>query len=567
MSKYLSLPGANGAIASVPDTDTALDLTGSHTIRARIRKADWTPTSGELFIAKWGDSGNWGYHWQLNASGQPYFGWTNNGSTGAGETGSTPSPTMTENVWLWVEWKLVASTRTISMSTHADQATEPTTGWTQVSVSAGGGPTGTLYDSSANLSIGSQADGSYRPTNADISQLVIRNESDTNVFQLDPDNWTSGTTWVTSTGHTVTLEGTATVETEQRLTGGTITTPGDGYVYHTFTQSGTLALGAGETSVDVEYLVVAGGGGGHGFMYGGGGGGGGGEAKTGTALTISSEQTITIGGGGVGGHQETATPSPYPTNGSSSSIGSLVVSTGGGFGGYSDFGGGQAAVGALGTGGGGQGETTGGTGGVATGTGGDGGAANSDSVTANRAGGGGGGAVGNGTSATINPHEPGDGGSGKEWPTSSGTFYGGGGGGGATQGDTASVGGTGGGGTGGYAETYATAGSTNKGGGGGGANGANGGGSFSDGKSGGSGIVIVRYLPPSAALGIPQNLVLDYKDTDQIDMSWDAVATATGYDVRRDGTIIATNVATTSYSDTGLAAATEYTHEVRARKV
>jgi len=68
-------------------------------------------------------------------------------------------------------------------------------------------------------------------------------------------------------------------------------------------------------------------------------------------------------------------------------------------------------------------------------------------------------------------------------------------------------------------------------------------------------------------LPAPQNLVLDYKDADQIDMSWDAVSGATGYDVRRDGTTIATNVATTSYSDTGLAAATEYTHEVRARKV
>lgn len=211
---YLSLPGSNGAIVSSPD-DADFDLTGDHKIRFRIRKADWTPSAGELVIGKWGSSGNWSWHWQLEVNtGKPMFNWTNNGSTGAAETGGTVSPAMTENVWLWMEFGLVASTRTVTMKTHADQVAEPTTGWTTVSTSPGGASTGTLYNGTADFTIGSQEDGSYRPTAADIRQVVLRGTSDTLLFTLDPDNWTSGTTWVTNSGHTMTLEGTATIVSE-----------------------------------------------------------------------------------------------------------------------------------------------------------------------------------------------------------------------------------------------------------------------------------------------------------------------------------------------------------------
>ena len=56
-------------------------------------------------------------------------------------------------------------------------------------------------------------------------------------------------------------------------TGGTTSTPGDGYTYHYFTSNGTFVISSGET--DLEYFVVAGGGGGGGHAGGGGGGAGG----------------------------------------------------------------------------------------------------------------------------------------------------------------------------------------------------------------------------------------------------------------------------------------------------
>jgi hypothetical protein len=78
-------------------------------------------------------------------------------------------------------------------------------------------------------------------------------------------------------------------------TGGTITTPGDGYKYWTFTAGGTLTVVSSGT---VEYLVVAGGGaGGRGVINSSAGGGGAGGLLTGVGLSISSNQTITVGAG------------------------------------------------------------------------------------------------------------------------------------------------------------------------------------------------------------------------------------------------------------------------------
>lgn len=67
-----------------------------------------------------------------------------------------------------------------------------------------------------------------------------------------------------------------------------------------------------------------------------------------------------------------------------------------------------------------------------------------------------------------------------------------------------------------------------------------------------------------ATFGAPTGLTATPISDDQIDLSWNSVPGATGYDVERDGVIIATDVATASYSDTGLTANTEYDYRVRA---
>lgn len=63
--------------------------------------------------------------------------------------------------------------------------------------------------------------------------------------------------------------------------------------------------------------------------------------------------------------------------------------------------------------------------------------------------------------------------------------------------------------------------------------------------------------------GPPPGLTATPVSDTRIDLSWIAVALASGYDIERDGVVIATDVVGTSYSDTGLLASTSYTYRAR----
>ncbi len=270
-------------------------------------------------------------------------------------------------------------------------------------------------------------------------------------------------------------------------TGGTITTSGS-YRVHTFTGSGTFVPPVGVTSVEV--LVVAGGGGGGSgstLGHGGGGGAGGVIAQT-VAVTPGASAAVTVGGGGTGG-----TAGARGGSGSNSVFvgNTTVTATGGGGGG----GGNSGVAGGLagGSGGGGGSETgantagAGGTGTVGEGNAGGAGRSAANANETRRAGGGGGGAGGAGAASPSNG-TAGAGGAGTTNATFSVTVGGGGGGSSTTSG----AGGTGGGGAGVNSGTP-NAGTVNTGGGGGGNGNGTGG-------AGGSGIVILRYLVPTAAI-------------------------------------------------------------------
>jgi len=255
------------------------------------------------------------------------------------------------------------------------------------------------------------------------------------------------------------------------------------------------ATGLVITDFIVDYLVVAGGGGGGGttgFTDGGGGAGGlrtsysnssslNGHTETSLTLSVDTNYTVTVGGGGA-----------VSTNGINSTF-STITSTGGG--------GGSAGATAAQSGGSGGGDGNGNN---------TAGSAVTSPVTQGYDGGsssyrgsGGGGAASVGQNAPSNNNDGGNGGSGLAVNIISTTnaatasvgevsgsdvyFAGGGGGGGSSLAGAGGTGGTGGGGDG---ETLnnnnATAGVDRTGGGGGGG--------FEIGaKSGGSGVVILRY--------------------------------------------------------------------------
>ena len=86
--------------------------------------------------------------------------------------------------------------------------------------------------------------------------------------------------------------------------GGTETTPGDGYKYHAYTQTGTtypFTINSVGFQASIELLVVAGGGGGGGSHGGGGGGGAGGVLWQPQWFPVPGTYTIKVGAGGTPG--------------------------------------------------------------------------------------------------------------------------------------------------------------------------------------------------------------------------------------------------------------------------
>jgi prepilin-type N-terminal cleavage/methylation domain-containing protein len=276
-------------------------------------------------------------------------------------------------------------------------------------------------------------------------------------------------------------------------TGGTVTTDGS-YRIHTFTASGTLAV---TTTVTADVLVVGGGGGGgQGENSGGGdgaGGGGGGGLRYNATFSITSQNySVTVGDGGAG-----STVANVKGSNGSDSIFSSITAIGGGGGGSDNHDAAGINKGANGGSGGGAAAkhdeaTFSGNGTVGPPVQGYKGG---DSGGRSGGGGGGSGAVGaNGAS-----YVGGNGGVGIAYSISGiSTFYAGGGGGGAINWagvGTGGLGGNGGGGAGG-GNAASVIGTPNTGGGGGGGCGNSSGAIYNNGKKGGSGIVIIRYLVP-----------------------------------------------------------------------
>ena len=245
-----------------------------------------------------------------------------------------------------------------------------------------------------------------------------------------------------------------------------------------FTTIGTTQWVAPPGVTSVNYLVVGGGGGGGRDNWSavrGVGGGGGGGVLTGTlSVTPNSSYTVTVGAGGAGG--TTAVNSFDGLQGRNSVFGSVTAIGGGGGGGHPAEGGGSGT--GL-SGGSGGGANNGGTGGAGIAGQGNNGGNGSGCPPYDGGGGGGAGAVGANSSCASGP---GAGGAGIASSISgSSIIYAGGGGGRGNGGSAAGSAGGGGAGNG-------TSGAANTGGGGGANRGGNGG-------AGGSGIVVISYVP------------------------------------------------------------------------
>ena len=294
-------------------------------------------------------------------------------------------------------------------------------------------------------------------------------------------------------------------------TGGTILTSGN-FKTHVFTGDGSFAVSqlgnASGGPNNVDYLVVAGGGGSG--VYGGGGGAGGYRTtfpspgcNAGSFPVTSTTYPIAVGGGGI----SCQPPQDTGTAGSNSVFSTITSAGGGGGGGY------EAPIGGSGGSGGGAGTCSvntskpGGSGNTPPVSPSQGNPGGPGTYNPRRSGGGGGGAGGSG-SAGPGPGPAGPGGSGSPIATdffgptapsygtpgpAPGRYFAGGGGGylqaiSAPAAIPQGLGGAGGGGNGGNLsepDKVSQSGTENTGGGSGGAAGES--------RTGGKGIVVIRY--------------------------------------------------------------------------
>jgi hypothetical protein len=280
--------------------------------------------------------------------------------------------------------------------------------------------------------------------------------------------------------------------------GGTVTTPGNGYTYHTFSTPSSFVVSSAPEGSNVEVLVVAGGGGGGQTI--GGGGGAGGIVFHSSYSVATTSYTVTIGNGGTGAVGSPAYTTGNGSPGQDSVFGNLTAKGGGGGGNYS-----SSSYQPGGSGGGtgaGTDGTTSATQPSQTQTGAPPGFVQYGNVGGESPGTNQGGAGGGAGGAASGPTA----GVGQQFPAFTGTligipaleplngFYGGGGGaGGRNPGGVSSPGGSGGGGAGGNGAAGSN-GTQYSGGGGGG-------GGYRDspivsysGGNGAPGIVIIRYL-------------------------------------------------------------------------
>jgi hypothetical protein len=263
----------------------------------------------------------------------------------------------------------------------------------------------------------------------------------------------------------------------------------------------------------IDYLVVAGGGAG-GSAYGGGGGagglrssvtatGGGGTLENGIYISKNTNYTVTVGAGGAAGAAG-YNPNNFGKQGNDSVFETITSTKGGG-----------GSTGAATTielnGGSGGGGSDNGNIGQGTANQGYNGGGSASAGNYGSGGGGGAGAVG----SAGNTGAGGNGGTGVAVSiTGSSVTYAGGGGGGTYQGGTAGTGGSGGGGNAGASgvsnPSNGNPGTANTGGGGGG--------SSADpytrvGGTGGSGVVILRWLTSAATITVGAGLTADSTGT------------------------------------------------------
>jgi len=214
-TKFLYLPGRTSNYASIPDS-SELDIIDDIEIVARIACDDWTPAATSTIAAKWTDSGNQrGWALAVNTAGTLAFSYSTNGTAFATTT-STVATGFTDGTTRWIKVTFKrdhgAGNAVTSFFTAADSDTEPSL-WTQLGTSvSAGGSIASIFANTASLTFGVYNAGATSPFTGEFYRFILRKGiGGVTICDVDFSAQTVGaTSFTTSTGHTVTVTGSAT---------------------------------------------------------------------------------------------------------------------------------------------------------------------------------------------------------------------------------------------------------------------------------------------------------------------------------------------------------------------
>lgn len=170
----LYLSGIAGQYASTPDT-AVLDIVGDLDLRADATIDDWTPTAGEVFVAKWTEpSNNRSYLFYLGTDGKLNLAWSTNGVatlSAASTVSTTPTSSgrLAVRVTLDVDNGAAGNTVTFYTASTMDGT------WTQLGDPVIQGGVTSIFASAAVLEVGTHSAGTSGSLHGIVHAAEARN--------------------------------------------------------------------------------------------------------------------------------------------------------------------------------------------------------------------------------------------------------------------------------------------------------------------------------------------------------------------------------------------------------
>lgn len=207
LGKYGALPGSVGNGFSTPDS-AAVSITGDIDIRVKVAMNDWTPAGFPQLVNKSPGGGNYSYQFDIVSDGSLRFVWSTDG-TSIVSTASTLPTGFVDGSTHWVRATLDVNydgAGSPSIFLVQFYTSEDGTTWTQLGANITGAGSTSIFNSAGALEVGAAQSAIANNLAGRIHYAEIRNGIDgTVVAEFDPSDWSSGTTWVSDTGETWTV--------------------------------------------------------------------------------------------------------------------------------------------------------------------------------------------------------------------------------------------------------------------------------------------------------------------------------------------------------------------------